>query len=472
MQHTDSELPSKQCMESDLRTLREEMENGKIEAGEANIYTVAILHTAMANDREHPHVVVYVIAPLLLAASVVVAIMSLMLSASGPKCVLDEDCKPGTVCVFPILEGETEPLPQSLCIDCALVLGIPGDPWMTLIADMIGPKSSGFVFTNSHLADRYPAVSRPDHYCKNALWDHGTQSWFGVWNDTDTSRTSEPQPVCLYVRERLVAFGMVDCFVLFMAFCILCSSIATDRVQQLHNKVVLSAVMPPIISWSEAGKLSLSAKAASLKLVEIVLDGLLPLVPPCMIMLLMNSSLGAIDILLNGVAISFLLLIDDELPWLIIPRARQLDIDMFVVKQVSTKKITRTVRRKSALHVASAFIGLNVNFYLCTHLQCRDLLYVNMGWYGLLLLTLPVAEELVGYDWEQVGKGMRDEPGGTRLTDVAVHFLRVALEGLVTFLIMWGLLQMVALLHVHHSPGMPESHAKLPPVGVRDQIGA
>ena len=101
---------------------------------------------------------------------------------------------------------------------------------------------------------------------------------------------------------KLTPFGLV---VLAAAFVFISGSLASERHQQLFNSHLRHSWFPaPHKHW----------RPAVLKLTEVVLArGSLPFVMTALLSLLARSSFGAQDVLLNGLSLSFIVVIDDEL---------------------------------------------------------------------------------------------------------------------------------------------------------------
>ena len=126
---------------------------------------------------------------------------------------------------------------------------------------------------------------------------------------------------CLHVSEAMERRGEADLIVTMIAFILVCASISADRKQQLLNQHLRQMLLPP--PWR-------SLRSAAFKLIECILAALLPTVCLSMILLLFGSaSLTATDVLLNGVAVAFVLLVDDELPAAILSDVDRKAIDEF-----------------------------------------------------------------------------------------------------------------------------------------------
>eukprot|EP00966_Prymnesium_polylepis_P318931 7366246-Prymnesium_polylepis.1 len=202
-----------------------------------------------------------------------------------------EDCNLGYACVS--VPTTASAPPHSATVDT-----------LCMACDYFGDFNSGALF--QYPATWFPLTPRTEEglvnvtnvtdYCAQQLRLPKLQTW--PEPPQDYSR-------CLVVQEslmKLTPFGLV---VLAAAFIFISGSLASERHQQLFNSHLRHSWFPaPHKHW----------RPAVLKLTEVVLArGSLPFVMTALLSLLARTSFGAQDVLLNGLSLSFIVVIDDEL---------------------------------------------------------------------------------------------------------------------------------------------------------------
>ena len=289
-----------------LRKLQQELQDPDGEAGEVNMYGVALLQVVVA--RSWKAKVYWTTLAIVLALVEVFALLSIAVGSTYPKCVYDDDCPIGTACIFVRREADSY-YRQPICVDCNHLVTLErADPgWLPMMQSLLSFNSNwpGHMFTPASTGDRWSYASTSAEFCENYL----STPFVTAWTDGTsplTRRNITDFSLCLHVQEALHRFGFLDHCTMLLAFFLVCVSVSSDRKQQLFNKYLRQMLLPP--PWADP-------YAAAFYLVELLLAALLPTVLLTMILLLYSgSSMQATDALLNGVAIAFVLVIDDELP--------------------------------------------------------------------------------------------------------------------------------------------------------------
>ena len=156
---------------------------------------------------------------------------------------------------------------------------------------------------------------------------------------------------------------MLDGLVVHVAFFLITANISLERQQQLYLKHLRRTLLPPI---------SKSKIAFSIKVVEVLLAVALPLTSLTMILLVFGGNLAATNILLNGVAISFVLLIDDTLPEVFISASDKNAIDEFCA-EAGRSDALQTIKRQGLAHAIVVFCVFQVQFALACNASCNGL---------------------------------------------------------------------------------------------------
>jgi hypothetical protein len=127
-----------------------------------------------------------------------------------------------------------------------------------------------------------------------------------------TAGWPSPRPTgfgqCLYIAASFREAIATDYLVNVFAFCYIGAAIAKERQQQLYTRALRRAWYP---------RVHLSGHAAALYVMEAILSWMmLSWVPMAMLSLVLGSPDGfsAQNMVLNGLSVSFILVLDDELP--------------------------------------------------------------------------------------------------------------------------------------------------------------
>ena len=331
------------------------------EAGEVNIYGIALLQVVVG--RSWKSKVAWTSLALIMATVEVLALLAIAMGSSYTKCVYDDDCLIGTACVFVRRheeQGTDTFYRQPICVDCGHIVegGIARDPaWRSLVSSLVGIDISwpGHEFTPARTGDRWPVADTAAEYCENYLEQPFVQAWTSGSTPL-ANRNITDFSLCLHVQEALHRFGFLDHCVMLLAFFLVCISINTDRQQQLFNRQIRQMLLPA--PWKDP-------YAAAFYVVELLLAALMPTVLLSMVLLLYSgSSMQATDSLLNGVAIAFVLVIDDELPLVFVSQADKNAIDSFA-SEAATQETLLTIKTKGTCHGVICFIVLLVMFEVC-----------------------------------------------------------------------------------------------------------
>jgi len=260
---------------------------------------------------------------------------------------------------------------------CASLVGW-GAPGTRVGNAMLRRAVDGMQFTTARSGDRFPAQPNAYQYCQNQLETDFVRAWSNNANDFKK---------CLYVQEVLRRFGVLDLIVLVMAILLVAASICTERQQQLFNAHLRKMLLPPV--WRDP-------RAAVFKLIECLMGAVLPFVCLAMILLLFNNpdGLTASSTLLTGVAVTFVTLIDDELPKVVLSDVDRKAVDHFA-EASGEKRLLVVNRRKALANSAVCLVLCLLMVMMASHSSCDELF---TGCYGLALLTpvcASLAEEIV-----------------------------------------------------------------------------
>jgi hypothetical protein len=219
-----------------------------------------------------------------------ISLFGIMLGSAYRPCLYTDDCSLGHVCVREFAAR------HSTCYDCGIF-----DPrtnsWLYRWALDYSDTPVGGIKGDSATDAGVPTVME---FCNATLQSASMQGWRSP--PTDFSR-------CLFVQEMNQRSTNFDQIVIFSAFLFLAVSTAGDFHQQLVNHYLRLALFPRRLSW----------RSSLFKLIEIVLSyGVRPFVALAMLFLLATTSFNGQDALLNGLSVTFVLAIDDELPSVVV----------------------------------------------------------------------------------------------------------------------------------------------------------
>lgn len=374
---------SKQEMSSmqraNLDKLAAELNSDDSSAGSLSFFGISLLCSVLMKRRSKQ--CLWTAASITLSILEMVALHSIAFSMSFQKCVYDDDCLVGRVCVHvpkPDFSTTGEFYEQSICADCADVIvadakhlahkrsleETPG--WVPFIEAMTGVNTHyvSTRLTSSRTGDRWPVADTATEFCLNYLEAPFVQAWSvaaRAYHD-DPSQGGDFSK-CLHVQEAMERRGEADFIVTVVAFLLVCLSISSDRKQQLLNQHLRHMLLPP--PWK-------SLRSAAFKVLELILASLLPTVCLSMILLLFGAaSLTATDVLLNGVAVAFVLLVDDELPEAVLSATDRQAIDEFA-NGIGDVDLMVNINRKGNAHALVSFVCL---FIMCKRASSFEPMY-------------------------------------------------------------------------------------------------
>jgi len=258
-----SALSAAARLESNLAALREELEDEDGEAGSVSFFGVCLLKVVLARSRAGQ--AIWVLMSYALATAELLAVLAVAVGIHYQKCLNDDDCKVGSVCMF-LHHRNHGWLNQAICFDCQGVSQSSSAQlagWENAVRKLIIPESGvdGLQFTPVRTGDRWEVAVDAAEYCANQLVDPA----ISTWHHDGFSK-------CIYVQQELRRFGLLDSVVFIVALFIVCASISKERQQQLFVQHLRQKLLPP--PWR-------SLRAAGLKLVELVVGCLLPSITTC-----------------------------------------------------------------------------------------------------------------------------------------------------------------------------------------------
>ena len=171
---------SQQVLEANLQKLKAELASEAGSAGSLSFYGVALLHAIVLEQRCMQ--AAWMLASILLCLLEMLALHSIAFSMSFQKCVYDDDCLVGRVCVRvpkPHAAGqELKFYHQSICADCydvikseadhaQHVLDTPG--WVSAIEALTGVNThyDAVRLTDARTQDRWPYAVTATEFCQN-----------------------------------------------------------------------------------------------------------------------------------------------------------------------------------------------------------------------------------------------------------------------------------------------------------------
>lgn len=438
---TLSELPEK--VNSRLSELADDLHAEDARAGEATFFGCALLHAAAL-----PSVYSQVIWTLTALGLVVIelfALLAMAINTAYPRCVYDEDCPMGTVCVFLRRHSESTYESQSLCIDCATLDASRERPPSFRFAQLVKyllvdiDKYVEMTFTTAHWNDRWGGSNSAQEYCSAYAVDTGVLAW--------TNNTNTDFHKCMYVQESLASFGLLDVMVMTVAFLLVSVSVAADRQQQLFTRHIRLSVLPP--PWR-------SLRSLCFKLVELLTEALLPCTVLCTILLLiLSESLTATDVLLNSVAVAFILEIDDLLPSIVISTVDREVIGDFA-GELGTRRSLGAIQKKGGMYGVVAFVMLMVQYSTCTQDSCENILFQCVAFTITMPFYSRISEELCAIFYEVRSGGW----SAICNTDTLKHKLvQLVCEPILMTVFMMLIIKLPFELYTLNSPGLPANLA-------------
>lgn len=250
----------------------------------------------------------------------VLCLLAISLTMTWAVCLDGSSCKAGMACVQEIY------LPFATCEDCRSYWPTPTDPWKALVRPIGVPVSpDGNVTTATmHCGAQLQAAQQMEEMrCQQAFWFSTSM----VQDCIDASRPSGYE-TCLHVDQAFRRITWLDYCIICFVFAVISASTAAERYQQCCMESVSKVVSPGPIKLLQDIKErkvkfeSISSTVALLVrrgIVPIVLwlselavhFALLPSIVMTMVLLFVNTSLDAVTVVLNGVAITFLCHLDD-----------------------------------------------------------------------------------------------------------------------------------------------------------------
>ena len=272
----------------------------------ANFYCVVLYELRHAKTGM---AIVWAMAGVGLALLQLLAIYSVAITSLFPACLYREDCRLGTVCAIDINLAANINLAEAQCFPC----------------DFFYPSNDNF--PQLHLTSRstsgFQSDSNITSACERILRLPELSTW--PTPPTDFNR-------CLHVEASLMRLSHLGKLVLVGAYVFMSGSVASERHQQLYNRELRYAWFPPPHrSW----------RAMCIKLMEMLLwPGVLTSILLSLILLLAATSFSAQDVLLNGLSLSFLLVIDDELVGFVLSGPRLATIEQAAARTMAERVST------------------------------------------------------------------------------------------------------------------------------------
>lgn len=200
---------------------------------------------------------------------------AVIMSLAWTRCLNQNDCKPGQVCVY---LGDA---PRPTCEDCALMHSASS----TLVSHGVSES-----YSNSTL------------YCEGSLVE--VRSATGLSLEHGFAR-------CLFVQIALAKAGLVEYMALAVTFVLLVCTLEAEMRKQLMQRQLRSSLFEWQLITSKLCSVTWLAHGI-VRLTEPVLMAALPsLVPYALVVMLVNAAtFDAATVLLNGVAICFVMSLD------------------------------------------------------------------------------------------------------------------------------------------------------------------
>jgi hypothetical protein len=251
----------------------------------------------------------------------VLCLLAISLTMTWRVCLDGSTCKVGMACV------QEAYLSFATCEDCRLYYPVPRDEWKALVRPIGVPVSAdGNVTTATMHCGEQLRLAREteENRCVQAFWFSDTRRQACIDDSLPSSFGK-----CLHVEQAFRLITWLDYGIIVFVFAIISASTALERYQQCCMEAVSKVVAPgPLRLLKELyeGKVrcgrSIGAATALLVrrvivptilwLTELAVHyALLPAIVMTMVLLFINTSLDAVTVVLNGVAITFLCHLDD-----------------------------------------------------------------------------------------------------------------------------------------------------------------
>ncbi len=232
---------------------------------------------------------------------------ALMIANNWWICKTQDDCNVGLACVH-WMDGTTwTQLPY--CIDCYYLVGLDtgygyGDvPWDNRM--VVQSSVSGIVNASEYCKEM---IEAPEHL--HYFVDNG---FFPELLDANASDVLTYES-CVYARAAGADQGFLDELIVQVAFMLLAVQVANDAAEHSTASSVRFKCLPWKIPGSRAGTAALLACKFMLNFLGMCFEKVVPaLSGGAMIMLLITHGSGTTDVILNGLAVLFVLELDNLL---------------------------------------------------------------------------------------------------------------------------------------------------------------
>ena len=255
------------------------------------------LSLARAASTSNPLVkIAWPLASTALILTQIICLWSVIVSSSWKPCLEMSDCMMGQACMRSL------EVMSSTCEDCSFPYG-----------------EDTYAMPQSSLNDPEIGNITLKAYCMNQL---DTAHGMGLV----ASKEEYDETFCLFVVSNFAKTTLLSKFIMWITFTLVAAACVVERQQQTFCKE-LRAILFPITGehsnlltgtfytapmYKRPARMLNILCAVIYCLNEALSDTIvLTLIPSAMVILLLNTSLNAVDILLNGVAIAFVIEIDD-----------------------------------------------------------------------------------------------------------------------------------------------------------------
>ena len=293
------------------------------------------------------------------AGAAVVALLAIGVALQWPRCFDNAACQAGTVCIS--LGERNRPLPDyrdgnegfkdPVCQDCYFlaqtggVLSAPDDLlWQR------GLPAVGLLFGTDN--------KTASEICLDTLDEHSSAIKFASSKSTQPADASFAR--CLYVQETLGLASHLDWFVLQFVFLLVALLLAEDqRQQQLIcrlRRILLPLPLRPKKKTTGSALRWLGTLLVTTN--EFIISLAAPLLPFGVIFLMLTQGIGASSALLNGLAMGFVLQIDDFVPSIFLSPKVLTQIETYLVGEAVREMAKKDAAGFYGYVTASPFIAL------------------------------------------------------------------------------------------------------------------
>lgn len=306
----------------------------------ANFYSVVLYELRCAKGTGAA--VRWATAGICLSLLQLLAVYGIAITSVYPSCLYREDCRLGTVCAADVniaWNGN-----GTNCVQCTQCFSC--EAFYNPTSFIYNSQGLGFTLSPRSTSG-WKSDDNITRYCELMLRSPQLSTW--PRPPTDFSR-------CLHVQASLMRLTTFGKMVLTAAFVFIAGSVASERQQQLHNRELRCAWFPaPHRSW----------RSMCAKVMELLLwPGMLNSVLIALLQLLAATSFSAQDVLLNGLSLSFVLVIDDELVGFVVGAPRRAAIEQAATKAIATVGGHRAHSRGGALLAQENTLKACAAFYV------------------------------------------------------------------------------------------------------------